>query len=56
MAPVESFTVPRSEVLAVWANAKVAAERIQKSIHTHRDFFTATPPEKLLLLASGVLA
>jgi len=50
-APVESFTVPRSEVVAFWANDKVAtddkvaAERIQKSIHPHRDFFTATPPE-----------
>jgi hypothetical protein len=46
MAPVVSFTAPRSEVLEVWAEARVAIERMQQSIHPHWDFFTATPPKE----------
>src|SRR5580658_1843438 len=42
-APLESFTTPRSEVVAVWPNAKGTMERMQQSIHPERDFFTAAP-------------
>ena len=46
-APLESFTTPRREVVAVWANARVAKERMQQSIHPERDRFTAAPPQVL---------
>jgi hypothetical protein len=48
-APLGSLTTPRSEVFAFWENTRVAAERIQKSIHPFREFFTAVPPELILL-------
>jgi hypothetical protein len=44
--------VPRSEVVASWPKESVAVERIQRSIHPRRDFFTAFPPKNLLLLWS----
>jgi hypothetical protein len=56
MAPLVSLTTPRSEVFVVWAEARVAMERMQHSIHPDRDVFTATPPEKMLKRACGVCA
>jgi hypothetical protein len=44
-APLESFTIPRSEVVAFCANASVAKVRMQQSIDTHRDRFTAMSPK-----------
>ena len=39
-APVGSLTTPRSDVVAVWENAREAQVRMQHSIQPHRDRFT----------------
>jgi hypothetical protein len=35
---------PRRDVIAVWDIKSEAEERMQRSIHPHRDRFTSVPP------------
>src|SRR5271166_364178 len=46
-APLGSLTVPRRDVVEVWADARMAAERMQLSIHPQCSRFTFVPPEVL---------
>src|SRR5579884_1399300 len=36
---------PRRDVVAVWERTREAVERMQRSIHPHRDLFTSVPPK-----------
>jgi hypothetical protein len=48
-APLGSFTVPRSEVVADWPKAKLQVEKMQRSIIPNGNRFTSIPPKILVL-------
>ncbi len=52
-APEGSLIVPRSDVVASWPKEGATAERIQRSIHPRRDFFTANLQKILAALVVG---
>src|ERR1700722_4684201 len=52
-APEGSLIVPRSEGVASWPNEGATVERIQRSIHPRRDFFTAKPPKSSCCVVLG---
>src|ERR1700739_2976010 len=54
-APDGSLIVPRSEVVASWLNRGVAVERIHRSIHPSRDFFTLFLQKTLTCLVAWLV-